>query len=177
MEEKRDDKLIFQQSGHLQAMLESLTKSNADRTDKEKRISNNCEEAKTSLQYKLNPEKQGQKSDVTKEDQKLNIKNINQAKTKDVCAINEKELNKVELAYFKRPLPPHTVILSDKYVLIMLSNYHCRDANRQHKDSSQAPQGKDSKPLNVLLPLGPSMFGGDALQISGDLAESVPENN
>jgi hypothetical protein len=55
-------------------MIESLTKSNADRTDKEKRISNNCEEAKTSLQYKLNPEKQGQKSDVTKEDQKLKNK-------------------------------------------------------------------------------------------------------
>lgn len=37
------------------------------------------------------------------------------AKTKIVCAINEQELNKVELAYFKRP---HTstaaVILSDK---------------------------------------------------------------
>jgi hypothetical protein len=33
-------------------------------------------------------------------------------KTKCYCAINEKELNKVELAYFKRPT--NTVILSDK---------------------------------------------------------------
>jgi hypothetical protein len=33
-------------------------------------------------------------------------------KTQCYCAINEKELNKVELAYFKRPM--NTVILSDK---------------------------------------------------------------
>ena len=37
----------------------------------------------------------------------------NQRKTKHYCAINEKELNKVELAFFKRPA--NTVILSDKY--------------------------------------------------------------
>jgi hypothetical protein len=35
-----------------------------------------------------------------------------QKKTKHYCAINEKELNKVELAFFKRP--NNTVILSDK---------------------------------------------------------------
>ena len=33
-------------------------------------------------------------------------------RTKQVCAINESELNKVELAYFKRPM--NVVILSDK---------------------------------------------------------------
>jgi hypothetical protein len=36
------------------------------------------------------------------------------AKTKIVCAINEQELNKVELAYFKRPPSTAAVILSDK---------------------------------------------------------------
>lgn len=33
-------------------------------------------------------------------------------KTKHLCAINEKELNKVELAFFKRPM--NVVIFSDK---------------------------------------------------------------
>jgi hypothetical protein len=37
-------------------------------------------------------------------------------KTKCYCAINEKELNKVELAYFKRPT--NAVILSDKYKIL-----------------------------------------------------------
>jgi len=37
-----------------------------------------------------------------------------QSKTVTVCAINERELNKVELAFFKRPLLPHLAILSDK---------------------------------------------------------------
>ena len=37
-----------------------------------------------------------------------------QSKTVTVCAINERELNKVELAFFKRPLLPHIAILSDK---------------------------------------------------------------
>ena len=39
-----------------------------------------------------------------------------QTKTVVVCAINEQELNKVEYAFFKRPLPPNNapVILSDK---------------------------------------------------------------
>ena len=47
-----------------------------------------------------------------KEDHKATSKIA--SKTKIVCAINERELNKVELAYFKRPLPINTVILSDK---------------------------------------------------------------
>jgi hypothetical protein len=37
-----------------------------------------------------------------------------QSKTVTVCAINERDLNKVELAFFKRPLLPHIAILSDK---------------------------------------------------------------
>lgn len=36
----------------------------------------------------------------------------NSRKTKYYCAINEKELNKVELAFFKKPT--NSVILSDK---------------------------------------------------------------
>jgi hypothetical protein len=49
---------------------------------------------------------------LIKEDKKTKVA----TKTKVVCAINERELNKVELAYFKRPLPiqSSSVILSDR---------------------------------------------------------------
>ena len=74
------------------------------------------EEAKN--QSSLNPESPPLKSEsisepVAKEEQKFS-KPV-QVRTKYVCAISESELNKVELAYFKRPLPPmHSLILSDK---------------------------------------------------------------
>ena len=49
----------------------------------------------------LNPEvPKVEAAAVVKEDHKA--KTI--SKTRVVCAINERELNKVELAYFKRPL-------------------------------------------------------------------------
>eukprot|EP00347_Sterkiella_histriomuscorum_P004702 403359436 len=48
-------------------------------------------------------------------------------KPKSVVAIDERELNKVELAYFKRPLD--VVILSDKYVNPVAQSFY-RDASR-----------------------------------------------
>jgi hypothetical protein len=69
------------------------------------------EEAKTSSSD-LNPELGTLTSQNSKEDHKA----INRIvpKTRVVCAINERELNKVELAYFKRPLPLNAIILSDR---------------------------------------------------------------
>ena len=53
-----------------------------------------------------------------------------QCQTRYVCAINEKELNKVEQVFFKRP--KNSIILSDKYTcsIIILC---VRDANRLMK--------------------------------------------
>lgn len=52
-------------------------------------------------------------------------------RTAYICAISENELNKVDLAYFKRPLPPvHSLILSDK------------DANRINKDKELTSFGQ-----------------------------------
>ena len=70
-------------------------------------------------------------------------------KTREICAINEKELNKVELAYFKRPL--NVVILSDKYDY---SFNVCRDANRLMKGQDVPHLHGDKKILkdfNVLV--------------------------
>ena len=62
--------------------------------------------------------------DTTMRDEASNEKPM---KTKYFCAIEEKDLNKVELAYFRRPM--NNVILSDRYALPHLTNFY-RDANR-----------------------------------------------
>ena len=68
-------------------------------------------------QSKSNDIKQASSSDVrpSHEDNKTASTKV-QSKTVVVCAIDETELNKVEYAFFKRPLPPNnaSVILSDK---------------------------------------------------------------
>jgi|LauGreDrversion4_2_1035121.scaffolds.fasta_scaffold143188_2 hypothetical protein len=69
------------------------------------------EEAKS--HSSLNPDvSNGCALPLIKDDKKTKVV----SKTKVVCAINERELNKVELAYFKRPLPIQgsSVILSDR---------------------------------------------------------------
>jgi len=66
------------------------------------------------------PEKQkGTSSEVTEikptEEIKASSISISKTKTTIVCAIKESELNKVELAFFKRPLILNNIhILSDK---------------------------------------------------------------
>ena len=56
-----------------------------------------------------NEAKAEEKKTINATDERSSESNV---KTKCYCAINEKELNKVELAYFKRPT--NAVILSDK---------------------------------------------------------------
>ena len=67
-------------------------------------------------------------------------------KTKFICAINENELNKVELAFFKRQQPQY--ILSDKYLSIIISQtYFYRDANRMIKGQELQYLSTDRKPV------------------------------
>ena len=84
----------------IQAILESLTKSQDGNNS-----SSPLEEGKNSSEGLKTANSTGLEENKT-------INKTETIKTRVVCAINEKELNKVELAYFKRPL--NTVILSDK---------------------------------------------------------------
>lgn len=89
-------------------LLESLSKRAASQKEA------NSEETKTqSTPAGLNPES----VEVAKSEKEEHKRQLPHqvVRTAYVCAISENELNKVELAYFKRPLPPsHSLILSDK---------------------------------------------------------------
>jgi hypothetical protein len=79
-------------------LLETLDKDQSERESKSLGVEEDHKDAKAE-----------EKKTISSKDERSTDSNV---KTKCYCAINEKELNKVELAYFKRPT--NTVILSDK---------------------------------------------------------------
>ena len=76
-----------------------MNKDQSERESKSPRVEEDKKDAKAE-----------EKKTINNNDERSTDPNV---KTKCYCAINEKELNKVELAYFKRPT--NAVILSDKY--------------------------------------------------------------
>lgn len=87
--------------------METLNKDQSERESKPLRIEEDNKEVKIEEKKKINTN-----------EERSSEPNL---KTKCYCAINEKELNKVELAYFKRPT--NTVILSDKYEILACNTF------------------------------------------------------
>ncbi|TNV73980.1 hypothetical protein FGO68_gene15175 [Halteria grandinella] len=136
----------------IRVLLESLSKRTAAQKEAQ---AEETKDQQPSFKSLNNPESSPEQVKVEKEEQKRQQPPQQVVRTAYVCAISENELNKVELAYFKRPLPPsHSLILSDK------------DANRIIKDKDAVITGQPipNAAANLLIGLpneeDPSVING-----------------
>lgn len=126
-----NNRIVTQRPDHIKTILASISKSGLSSQGKNAKSQGNEEVKGDSPPNRLNPEDGARDrkdcASSAREDHKSAVVHNNNhsvqgcsptrklGRTKFECAIDESELNKVELAYFKRPLPPmNTSILSDK---------------------------------------------------------------
>jgi hypothetical protein len=100
---------------HLLAILEHLNKATSVAESKLKG-ENESPKLRAEAADDVNPESRDRANPLEMpEGARLEEEKKSSRKPLIVCAISEAELNKVDLAYFKRPLPPkNSLILSDK---------------------------------------------------------------